>query len=74
MTPYEAVYGKQLDCLTSYLPSTSKVQEVENLLQQREWNLVTLKYNLAKAQNCMKQQADQHRSKRSFVVGDLVFL
>ena len=47
---------------------------MENLLQQREWNLATLKDNLAMAQNCMKQQADQHRSKRSFEVGGLVFL
>jgi hypothetical protein len=26
------------------------------------------------AQNCMKQQVDQHRSERSFEVGDWVFL
>ena len=36
--------------------------------------MVTLKDNLARAQNCMKQQADQHQSKRSFEVGDLEFL
>ena len=47
---------------------------MENILQQREWTLVTLKYNLARDQNRMKQQADQHRSERSFAVGDLVFL
>jgi hypothetical protein len=37
-------------------------------------DLATLKDNMAMAQNHMKQQADQHRSKRSFQVGDLVFL
>ena len=58
MTPYEAVYGKQPPSLTSYLPETSKVQEMETLLQQREWNLVTLKDNLAMAQNRMKQKDD----------------
>ena len=47
---------------------------MENILQQREWTLETLKDNMAMVQNCMKQQADQHRSERSFEVGDLVFL
>ena len=74
MTPYEAVYGQQPPSLTSYLLGTSKVQVVENILQQREWTLVTLKDNLARAQNCMKKQVDQHRSERSFAVSDLVFL
>ena len=58
MTPYEAIYGQQPPSLTSYLLGTSKVQGVEDLLQQREWTLVTLKDNLARAQNCMKQQAE----------------
>ena len=36
--------------------------------------LQLLKDNLVLAQNRMKQQADQHRSERSFDVGDWVFL
>ena len=47
---------------------------MENLLQQREWTLVTLKDNLARAQNHMNQLADQHQSKRSFVVDELVLI
>ena len=74
MAPYEAVYGKKPPSITSYLPRTSKVQEVETLLQNRDWTLATLKNNLAMAQNCMKQQADQCQFKRSFEVGDLMFL
>ena len=74
MTPYEVVYGQQPPSLTSYLPGTSQVQEVETLPQQREWTLATLKDNLAMAQNRMKQQVDQHQFEYSFEVGDLVFL
>ena len=66
MTPYEVVYGKQHHSLTSYLLGTSKVRELESLLQHREWILANLKDNLAMAQNDMKQQADQHQSERSF--------
>ena len=47
---------------------------METLLQHRDWTLTTLKDNLAMAQNRMKQQAYQHRSERSFEVGDLVLL
>lgn len=74
MTPYEVVYEKQPPSLTSYLLGISKVKEVETLLQRRDWTLATLKDNLAMDQNRMKQQVDQHQSKRSFEVGDLVFL
>jgi len=54
----------------SYLPSTSKVQEVYKLIQNSAANLATLKDNLAMAPNRMKQQADQHRSERNFEVGE----
>ena len=57
MTPYEAMYGKQPPSPITYLPSMSKVQEVETLLQNCEWTLVALKDNLARAQIHMKQQA-----------------
>jgi len=50
------VYGKQPSSLTSYLPGTSKFQVVENILQQREWTLVTLKDNVAMDWNHMEQQ------------------
>ena len=74
MTPYEAVYGQQPPSLVYYLPSTSKVNVMDSLLQNRESTLTTLKKNLAMAQNRMKQQAYQHRSECSFEKGDQVFL
>ncbi|GJW78910.1 putative mitochondrial protein [Tanacetum coccineum] len=43
-------------------------------LQEREAIVQLLKYNLLKAQNRMKMQADKHRSERVFRVGDWVFL
>ena len=44
------------------------------MLTTQEVILRTLKENLVMAQNRMKQQADQGRSKRHFVEGDQVFL
>jgi hypothetical protein len=42
---------------------------VEDHIEHQEQVLQILKDNLTMARNCMKQQADQHRSERSFEVG-----
>jgi hypothetical protein len=47
---------------------------VEYHIEHQQQVLQILKDNLTMAQNRMKQQADQHRSERSFEVGDWVFL
>jgi hypothetical protein len=47
---------------------------VEDHIENQKQVPQILKDNLTMAQNRMKQQADQHRSERSFEVGDWVFL
>ena len=74
MTPFMALYGYQPPSITSYLRENSKVQAVEHHIEHQQQVLQLLKDNLVLAQNRMKQQADQHRSERSFDVGDWVFL
>jgi hypothetical protein len=74
MTPFEEVYGKNISSIISYMPGVSKVHEVEKHLTVREAILHTLKDNLVLAQNHMKKQVDQGRSKCRFVEGDQVFL
>jgi len=74
MTPYEAVYRQLPPSPTSYIQGCSKVQAVDQLLQNHATMLAHLKENLHQAQNRMKQQADQHRSKCKFQEGDQVFL
>jgi hypothetical protein len=74
MTHFEAVYGNKPPSVLSYLPGTSKVQAVDQILTVREDILRTLKENLVMAQNRMKQQAYQGHSERQFAEGDQVFL
>ena len=69
-----ALYGYNPPSITSYLRENSKVQAVEDHIEHQQEFLQLLKDNLSLAQNRMKQQADQHRSERSFDVGDWVFL
>ena len=65
-----ALYGYHPSSITSYLRENSKVQVVEDHIEHQQEVLQLLKDNLNLAQNRMKQQADQHRSERSFDVGD----
>eukprot|EP00253_Pinus_taeda_P002688 PITA_02688 len=74
MTPYEAVYGQLLPSPTSYLKGCSKFQAVDQLLQHRTTMLAHLRENLHQAQNCVKQQVDQHHSERQFQEGDQLAL
>jgi hypothetical protein len=74
MTPFMALYGYHPPSITSSLKEKYKVQVVEDHIEHQQQVLQILKDNLTMAQNHMKQQADQHRSERSFEVGDWVFL
>ena len=53
---------------------TTRVAALDALLCQEEAILVTLRANLAVAQEKMKIQADKHKQDRSFEVGDWVYL
>eukprot|EP00253_Pinus_taeda_P008995 PITA_08995 len=56
MTPYETVYGQLPPSPTSYIKGCSKVQAVDQLLQNRATMLAHLRENLHQAQNRMKKQ------------------
>ena len=68
-----ALYGYHPTSITSSLRYQSKVQVVEEHIENKQQVLQLLKDNLTLAHNRMKQQAYQHRSERSFEVGDWVF-
>ena len=68
-----AVYGYHPLSIASSLRENSKVQAVEYHIEHQQV-LKLLKDKLNLAQNRMKQKADQHWNKRSFDVGDWVFL
>ena len=73
-TLYEAVYGQAPPIHLPYLPGESKVAVVAKCLQDREDMLLMLKFHLFHAQHRMKQFADQHRTDRSFEIGDYVYV
>jgi hypothetical protein len=74
MSPFMALYGYPPPSITSSLKVSPRVHAVEDHLVHQQQVLSGLKENLSMAQNRMKQQANQHRSERSFEVGHWVFL
>lgn len=74
MTLFEALYGIAPPLHIPYIPHDTKIESVEDLFRHRELIIAKLKLSLSKARNRMKQLADVHRSDRSFLVGDWVFL
>ncbi|GJY88666.1 retrotransposable element Tf2 [Tanacetum coccineum] len=73
-TPYEIVFGQPHPLHIPYMSKDSKVELVDRTLTARKKTIDMLKFNLAKAQNRMKGQADKHRTEREFSVGDWVYL
>lgn len=73
-TPFEAVYGRPPPLHLPYLPGESKVEVVAKSLQEREDMILLLQFHLLRAQHRMKQNADLHRTERSFEIGDYVYV
>jgi hypothetical protein len=74
MTPYEAVYGVLPPRLLSYVPGTTRVEAVDEVLRNREQILQLLQHNIKQAQQRMKKYADLKRTKRELKVGQGVYL
>jgi hypothetical protein len=58
MTPFEVVYKVPPPNLLACIPSTSRVQAIDEYLRDRDTILHELWHNLLLAQNWMKCQAD----------------
>ncbi|KAL4010950.1 hypothetical protein IC575_027992 [Cucumis melo] len=74
MTPFQVVYGRQPPTILSYGSSPSKNSTVEEMLQERDIVLVSLREHLRLAQEQMKMYADRKRRAVEFSVGEYVFL
>ncbi|KAL6541589.1 hypothetical protein OROGR_011075 [Orobanche gracilis] len=74
MTPFQALYGRDPPLLIKGCTIPSKLDDVNQLVQQRDDLLAELKQNLLKAQDQMRAQANKHRRLVQFDVGEWVFL
>ena len=74
VTPFKALYGRDPPALLKGEQGSSTVEEVNQLMFERNVILDELKEQLARAQSRMKAQADKKRRELEFSVGDVVYL
>ena len=68
------LYRHHPPSIASLLKGKSKVQSMEDHLENQQEVLQLLKESLAMSKDKMKQQADQHRSERSFEEWNWAFM
>jgi len=74
MTPYEAIYGVPPPRLLGYVPGTTRVEVVDDVLRNREQILTLLQQNMKHAQQRMKRYADLQRTERELELGQMIYL
>ena len=73
-TPFKALYGRDPPTLLRGNDTPSAVDEVTNLVKERNLMLDELKFHLETAQCKMKQYADKKRRDVEYEVGEMVYL
>ncbi|GKC85167.1 retrotransposable element Tf2, partial [Tanacetum coccineum] len=71
-TPFELVYGQPPSLHIPYVAKDSRVELVDMTLHEREKAIRMLQFNLKKAQDRMKSQADKNISESEFAINDWV--
>jgi len=73
-TPYNILYGFTPPIHIPYFPKNSPLEAVDHYLATREQLMQTVKLNLTKAQNRMRQLANKKRSDKVLEIGNSVYL
>lgn len=74
MTPFKALYGLDPPTLLGDAVIPSRMEEVSQLVAQRDELLTDLRENLLKSQDFMRKHANKHRREVVFAENDWVFL
>ena len=74
VTPFQDLYEYKPPKWKDLATVQTNLPDVTNQLEETQKFVQTLKENLNNARNCMKQQANQNKTKREFEVGEWVFV
>lgn len=74
MTPFQAVYGREPPKLLRFGDVPTANAQVEELLQERDGLIKTLRENLQATQARMQKSANKHRQEMEFQLGDWLYM
>ncbi|KAL8115725.1 hypothetical protein AgCh_022282 [Apium graveolens] len=74
LTPFKVVYGRDPLIINRIGKGQSPIDSIECLLQERDATLDDLRFNLLKAQQKMKLNADKNRRDDQFEIGQHVYV
>ena len=74
MSPFKALYGRDVTSIHNYLPGSTATGSIENSLLEHQKIMSSLKHSIEVSKQKMVTQANKHRLDKHFEVGDFVYL
>nr|GEW87804.1 reverse transcriptase [Tanacetum cinerariifolium] len=74
MSPFRALYGRELPSLPQYTLGSSQVASIDATLVEHQRVITLLKNTFAKTGQRMTDKANKHRIDKDFQEGDLIYL
>ncbi|GJV03650.1 ty3-gypsy retrotransposon protein [Tanacetum coccineum] len=74
MSPFKALYGRDVTSIHNYLPGSTATGSIENSLLEHQKIMSSLKHSIEVSKQKMVTQANKHRLDKHFAVGDFVYL
>ncbi|GKB98047.1 ty3-gypsy retrotransposon protein [Tanacetum coccineum] len=74
MSPFKALYGRDVTSIHNYVPGSTVTGSIENSLLEHQKIMDSLKHSIEVSKQKMVTQANKHRLEKHFAVGDFVYL
>ncbi|GJU45175.1 ty3-gypsy retrotransposon protein [Tanacetum coccineum] len=74
MSPFTALYGRDVTSIHDYLPGSTTTGSIENSLLEHQRIMSSLKQSIEVSKQKMVTQANKHRLDKHFAIGDFVYL
>nr|GEU33969.1 Ty3/gypsy retrotransposon protein [Tanacetum cinerariifolium] len=74
MSPFKALYGRDVTSLHDYLPGSTTTESIENSLLEHQKIMSSLKHSIKVSKQKMVTQANKNRIDKHFAIGDFVYL
>lgn len=74
MSPFKALYGRDVTSIHDYIPGSTTTGSIENSLLEHQRIMSSLKHSIEVSKQKMVMQANKKRLDKHFSIGDFVYL